>query len=123
MSRKKTGWAGSARRIGDAYMIATVLPIAVLLGYGAGWGLDWLFGTAPWFTYIFGALGVAAGLREAVRIALRVGREEDEEAAGRAGDRGQGTGDRGEGSGVRGPGSGEAGTGEEPPDRPDGDEG
>ena len=108
MSRKKTGWAGSARRIGDAYMIATVLPIAVLLGYGAGWALDRMFGTSPWCTYIFGAIGVAAGLREAVRIALRVGREEDEAAAGKTGDRGQGTGD-----------SGPA----EPPERSSGDEG
>jgi len=108
LSRKKTGWGGSARRIGDAYMIATVLPIAVLLGYGAGWALDRMFGTSPWCTYVFGAIGVAAGLREAVRIALRVGREEDEAAAGKTGDRGQGTGD-----------SGPA----EPPERSSGDEG
>jgi F0F1-type ATP synthase assembly protein I len=104
LSRKKTGWAGSARRIGDAYMIATVLPIAVLLGYGAGWALDRMFGTSPWFTYVFGAIGIAAGLREAVRIALRVGREEDEAAARK------GTGDRGQGT-------------EEPPERSPGDEG
>jgi ATP synthase protein I len=100
LSRKKTGWAGSARRIGDAYLIATVLPIAVLLGYGAGWALDRLFGTSPWCTYVFGAIGVAAGLREAVRIALRVGREEDEAAAGK------GAEDR------------EPGAGEEPPSGP-----
>jgi ATP synthase protein I len=86
LSRKRSKWAGSARRIGDAYMIATVLPLAVLLGYGAGWGLDRVFGTSPWCTYIFAAIGVAAGLREAVRIALRVGREEDE-AARKAGER------------------------------------
>jgi len=95
LSRKRARLAGSARRIGDAYMIATVLPLAVLLGYGAGWGLDRMFGTSPWCTYIFAAIGVAAGLRESIRIALRVGREEDEEAAGKGtGDRGQGTADR-----------------------------
>jgi ATP synthase protein I len=88
LSRKPAKWAGSARRIGDAYMIATVLPIAVLLGYGAGWLLDRMLGTAPWCTVVLTAIGIAAGLREAIRIALRVGREEDEEAAGR------GTGDR-----------------------------
>ena len=108
MSRKGLKWAGSARRIGDAYMIATVLPIAVLLGYGAGWLLDRMVGSAPWCTVVFTGIGIAAGLREAIRIALRVGREEDE--AARPPNRG---------TGDRGPGTGE----ERPPDEPGGDEG
>lgn len=69
--------ARALRRGGDAYLIATVLPAAIGIGYGLGWGLDRLFGTAPWLAYGFTGLGVAAGLMEAVRIALRVGREED----------------------------------------------
>ena len=113
MSRKRAKWAGPARRIGDAYLIATVLPLAVLLGYGAGWALDRLFGTSPWCTYIFGAIGVAAGLREAIRIAIRVGREEDE-AARKAGERGEGRGESEEQQAESGEGRGEreAGDGE-----------
>jgi ATP synthase protein I len=110
LSRKGPKWAGSARRIGDAYMIATVLPLAVLLGYGAGWGLDRVLGSAPWCTVVFTAIGIAAGLREAIRIALRVGREEDEAARPPdqgSGVRGPGSGNGETGSGDRGPGSGE----------------
>jgi len=84
----------SARRIGDAYLIATILPAAIGIGYGIGWMLDWLFATKPWCTYIFTVLGVAAGFMEAIRTALRVGREEDRAARKET-----------TGSGVRDPGS------------------
>lgn len=77
----------SAHRIGDAYLIATVLPLSILIGYGMGWLLDWFFGTGPWCTYICSGLGVVAGFREAIRTALRVGREEDRESRGGTGDR------------------------------------
>ena len=30
------------------------------LGFGAGWGLDKLFGTRPWLTFIGTGLGIAA---------------------------------------------------------------
>lgn len=63
-------------------MIGTVLPLAILIGYGFGWFLDRLFDTRPWLTYIFSGLGVAAGFMEAIRIALRVGSEEDRAARG-----------------------------------------
>jgi F0F1-type ATP synthase assembly protein I len=77
VSRKGGTNLQSARRIGDAYLIATILPAAIGIGYGMGWVLDWFFSSTPWCTYIFTGLGVIAGFMEAIRTALRVGREED----------------------------------------------
>jgi ATP synthase protein I len=77
VSEERRKAARSARRIGDAYFIATILPLSVVIGYGMGWGLDWLFGSTPWCTWIFTGLGVIAGFMEAIRTALRVGGEED----------------------------------------------
>ncbi|MGE5236963.1 MAG: AtpZ/AtpI family protein [Acidobacteriota bacterium] len=85
MSDERHKTARSARRIGDAYLIATILPLSILIGYGIGWGLDRLFGTNPWCTAIFTGLGVIAGFMEAIRIALRVGGEEDSAARTRRG--------------------------------------
>ena len=39
---------------------------SVLIGFGMGWALDnkrFAGRTAPWFTFIFFALGIAAGFR------------------------------------------------------------
>ncbi len=80
MSERRRKQAQAARRIGDAYLIGTVLPLAILIGYGIGWFLDRIFASKPWLTYVFTGLGVVAGFLEAIRIALRVGREEDEAA-------------------------------------------
>ena len=99
MSRNRKKDVQSARRIGDAYLIATILPAAIGIGYGMGWMLDWFFATKPWCTYVFTGLGVIAGFMEAIRTALRVGREEDKAARKET-----------TGSGVRGPGSGDDGT-------------
>lgn len=52
-------------------------PIAILIGYFWGKALDSFLGTAPWLTYIFAGLGVAAGFLNAIRVAVRVGKEED----------------------------------------------
>ena len=78
-SRRGRG-VSAYRRMGDAWMIATILPAAIGLGYLIGTGLDRLFGCYPWGTIAFSALGIVAGFREVIRIALRVGREEDEAA-------------------------------------------
>jgi F0F1-type ATP synthase assembly protein I len=99
VSRKRNKDLQSARRIGDAYLIATILPAAIGIGYGMGWVLDWFFSSAPWCTYIFTGLGVIAGFMEAIRTALRVGREEDRAVR----PDGQGTGDRGPGTGPHPP--------------------
>ena len=39
--------------------------------YAIGWGLDKLFHTSPWLTWIFTALGVAAAFVNLFRIGLR----------------------------------------------------
>ncbi|MBI4918036.1 MAG: AtpZ/AtpI family protein [Acidobacteria bacterium] len=95
MSRKGNKDIQSARRIGDAYLIATILPAAIGIGYGMGWVLDWFFSSTPWCTYIFTGLGVIAGFMEAIRTALRVGREEDRAVR----PNGEGTGDGEQGTG------------------------
>lgn len=77
MSGKPSRRGAAFRRASDAYLIGTILPIAVVLGYFLGKGLDSLTGWAPWGTAVLTVFGVAAGLREAIRIAIRVGREED----------------------------------------------
>ena len=78
--------SGSVRRMGDAWMIATILPAAVVIGYLAGRGLDKLFSCYPWCTVAFSVIGTVAGFREVIRIAVRVGSEEDRAARGQ-GDR------------------------------------
>jgi F0F1-type ATP synthase assembly protein I len=74
---------GSVRRMGDAWMIATILPAALVIGYLAGRGLDKLFSCYPWCTVAFSVIGTVAGFREVIRIAIRVGGEEDRAARGR----------------------------------------
>ncbi len=61
----------------DASSIGLAFPIAIALGYFWGKGLDSLLGTAPYLAYVFAFFGVVAGFVNAFRVALRVGREED----------------------------------------------
>lgn len=50
--------------------LAAVLPISTLIGYGLGYGLDYLFGTH--FLYIvFLLFGVASGFLEVIREVQR----------------------------------------------------
>ena len=77
MRARPTRKGAAFRRIGDAYLIGMILPAAVVIGYFMGRGLDYLTGWTPWGTRVLTVLGVVAGFREAIRIALRVGREED----------------------------------------------
>ena len=48
-----------------------MFPIAIGIGFVWGWGMDKLFGTRPWLTYIFTALGVAAAFVNLFKIGLR----------------------------------------------------
>jgi len=77
VTARPSGRGTAFRRIGDAYLIGTILPAAVVIGYLMGKGLDYLTNWTPWGTRVLTVLGVAAGFREAIRIALKVGREED----------------------------------------------
>jgi F0F1-type ATP synthase assembly protein I len=55
----------------DASSIGWMFPIAIGLGYLWGWGMDKLFGTTPWLTWIFTAFGVIAAFINLFRIGLR----------------------------------------------------
>jgi F0F1-type ATP synthase assembly protein I len=76
--RRRT--AAQFRRIADVSTLGLAFPIAILIGYFSGRWLDGVFGTAPWLMAIFSIFGIAAGFLNAIRTALRVGREEDEAA-------------------------------------------
>ena len=55
----------------EASSIGWMFPIAIGMGFLWGWGMDKLFGTKPWLTYIFTALGVAAAFINLFKIGLR----------------------------------------------------
>lgn len=78
--------AASFRRIADASSIGLAFPIAVVIGYFWGRWLDRVFDTAPWLTVVFSVFGVAGGFLNAFRIAVRIGREEDEASRTRGGE-------------------------------------
>ena len=48
------------------------VPMAIVLGGGAGWLLDRWLGTAPWLFLVFLGFGIVAGLRNVVRAASAV---------------------------------------------------
>jgi F0F1-type ATP synthase assembly protein I len=50
------------------------------IGFFVGRWLDRVLSTAPWLTVVFTAFGIAGGFLNAIRTALRIGREEDEAA-------------------------------------------
>jgi F0F1-type ATP synthase assembly protein I len=54
----------------DASSIGWMFPIAIGLGYLWGWGMDKLFGTTPWLTWIFTAFGMIAAFINLFRIGL-----------------------------------------------------
>jgi len=59
------------RQLLAASSIGWMFPIAIGLGYVWGWGMDKLFGTKPWLTWIFAGFGVAAAFVNLFRIGLR----------------------------------------------------
>lgn len=59
------------RWLADAYSIGLAFPAAIMLGMGIGWWLDKLFGTKPWLTVAFGALGVIAAFINLFRLGMR----------------------------------------------------
>ena len=56
------------RQMLEASAIAWLFPIAIGLGALWGWGMDKLFGTSPWLTGIFTALGIIAAFVQLFRI-------------------------------------------------------
>lgn len=62
-----------ARQLLEASSVGLMFPIAMLLGFGWGYGMDKLFGTWPWLTGIFTAFGVIAAFINLFRIAGKDG--------------------------------------------------
>jgi F0F1-type ATP synthase assembly protein I len=55
-----------SRGLGQALSMALMLPLATLIGYGMGYGLDALFHTG-WLRYVFLVLGTVAGFISLIR--------------------------------------------------------
>ena len=47
----------------NAWRMVIELVTGMVMGFGIGYGLDWLFGTLPVFLVVFTLLGFAAGVR------------------------------------------------------------
>jgi F0F1-type ATP synthase assembly protein I len=60
-----------ARALLEASSIGWMFPIAIGLGALWGWGMDKLFGTYPWLTFIFGGFGVAAAFINLFRFSAK----------------------------------------------------
>lgn len=61
------------------------VPMAIVLGGGAGWLLDRWLGTAPWLFLVFLGFGIVAGLRNVVRAASAVADDAPVEDSGEEG--------------------------------------
>lgn len=64
-----------------AWRMVIELVAGLLIGFGIGYGLDWLFGTLPLFLVIFIFLGFAAGVNVMLRTAKEVQAEHEAAAA------------------------------------------
>ena len=60
-----------SRQLIDAWSVGLMFPVAIGVGFAWGWGMDKLFGTKPWLTWIFTAFGVIAAFINLFRIGLR----------------------------------------------------
>lgn len=58
--------------LGMAWRMSTELVVAVFVGAGLGWGLDKLFGTAPWILVVGIGFGFAAGIKNTLRTAAKM---------------------------------------------------
>ena len=56
----------------DASSVGIQLVISTFVGLAIGYGLDHLFGTSPWLTFIFLIIGIISGFRDLFRIARKV---------------------------------------------------
>ena len=55
----------------DASSVGIYLVVSTFVGLAIGYGLDRLFGTSPYLTFIFLILGIITGFRELVKVARR----------------------------------------------------
>lgn len=55
----------------DASSVGIQLVVSTFAGFLIGYGLDSLFHTSPWLTFIFLIIGIISGFRELLRIARK----------------------------------------------------
>jgi ATP synthase protein I len=77
-ARPAAGAHGKYTQSSLAWRMVTELVAGMFLGLAIGFGLDALFGTAPFLLVVFALLGFAAGVRTMLRTAaeVRAGRGE-----------------------------------------------
>lgn len=63
---------GQGAALGQALKLGIELVAGVGVGFFIGWGLDRLFGTAPFLMVVFLGLGGAAGILNVMRTAKRM---------------------------------------------------
>ena len=63
----------------DASSIGIQLVAATFAGFAIGYGLDLLFGTRPYLTFIFLVIGIISGFRELLRIARKADKPDNDE--------------------------------------------
>ncbi len=66
-----------------AWRMTLELVVGTALGFGIGYGLDLLLGTAPLFLIVFLLLGFAAGVRVVMSTAKDASRQGGDDGAGR----------------------------------------
>jgi F0F1-type ATP synthase assembly protein I len=64
-------WTRAVREAGPYLSLGATLATTVLLGVGAGYWIDRIWGTAPVFLLVGGTLGVVTALYEFVKTASR----------------------------------------------------
>jgi len=71
--------------VGMAARMGVELVVGLVVGGMVGWGFDYLLGTRPWLMLLFFLLGIAAGMRNVMRMAsamnARQGSDKDPPAA------------------------------------------
>lgn len=73
MSEPKYGWMKAAGMLSS---IGLLVLVSTLIGLGLGNWLDGKLGTAPWLAFFLTLFGLAAGLYEAVKLLIKVTRED-----------------------------------------------
>lgn len=65
-----------------AWRMVIELVAGLMIGFGMGYGIDWIFGTLPIFLVIFVFLGLAAGIKTMLRSAQEAQRKREVVAQG-----------------------------------------
>ncbi|MBF0557557.1 MAG: AtpZ/AtpI family protein [Nitrospirae bacterium] len=62
----------------DASSVGIQLVVSTIVGFLIGYGMDSLFHTSPWLTFIFLIIGIIAGFRELLKIARKSDKWDDD---------------------------------------------